>query len=201
MEKDMLKMNLQLFADGEAEDNPDVETDPQPNDEDKPKEEDTDKKYTDEEVNLIIDKKFAKWQAEREAEVEKAKKLAKMNADEKKEFELQQAKERIAEFERKEAFNETFKEVSKMLSDESISLSDETISLLVRDDAETTQTAVNAFIKDYQTALEAGIRKGLTGNAPKRYTNGGAAWTKEKIMSIKDSTERIKLIQENQHLF
>ncbi|MHA3226080.1 DUF4355 domain-containing protein [Globicatella sulfidifaciens] len=198
MEKEMLKLNLQLFADGEDDNNPDVKTDPEETPGDSKDEE---KKYTDKDVDDIINKKFAKWQADRDAEVENAKKLAKMNADEKKEFELQQAKERIAEFERKEAFNETIKEVSRMLSDESITLSEEVVAMFVKDDAETTQTAVNTFIKDYQAAVEAGIKKALTGNAPKKYFGAGTALTKEQIMSEKDASKRIQMIQDNPHLF
>src|SRR5699024_10193192 len=52
------------------------------------------KKYTDEDVNAIIDKKFTKWQKEKddavkakEEAIEEAKKLDKMNAEEKQEHE------------------------------------------------------------------------------------------------------------------
>ena len=41
------------------------------------------KKYTDADVDAIIDKKFAKWRADQEAKESEAKKLAKMNADDK----------------------------------------------------------------------------------------------------------------------
>ncbi|MCQ8264279.1 capsid assembly scaffolding protein Gp46 family protein, partial [Streptococcus suis] len=39
------------------------------------------KKYTDADVDAIIDKKFAKWKAEQEKAESEAKKLAKMNAE------------------------------------------------------------------------------------------------------------------------
>ena len=54
---------------------------PQPQDE---------KKYTDAEVDAIIDKKFAKWKSEQEAKENEAKKLSKMNADEKQKYQLDQ---------------------------------------------------------------------------------------------------------------
>ncbi|HEM5311586.1 TPA: DUF4355 domain-containing protein, partial [Streptococcus suis] len=41
------------------------------------------KKYTDADVDAIIDKKFAKWKAEQEKAESEAKKLAKMNAEDK----------------------------------------------------------------------------------------------------------------------
>ncbi|WP_256463848.1 DUF4355 domain-containing protein [Vagococcus sp. CY52-2] len=40
-------------------------------------------KYTDEDVNAIVDKKFAKWQKDLEAKKQEAEKLAKMNAEQK----------------------------------------------------------------------------------------------------------------------
>ena len=41
------------------------------------------KKYTDADVNAIIDKKFAKWKSEQEAKENEAKKLREMNENEK----------------------------------------------------------------------------------------------------------------------
>lgn len=45
------------------------------------------KKYTDADVDAIIDKKFAKWQKDYESKVDEAKKLAEMTAQQKAEFE------------------------------------------------------------------------------------------------------------------
>ena len=42
-----------------------------------------DKKYSDAEVDEIINKKFAKWKKEQEAEQSEAKKLKSMNAEQK----------------------------------------------------------------------------------------------------------------------
>lgn len=47
------------------------------------------KKYTDADVDAIIDKKFAKWKSEQEAEKSEAKKMAKMNEKEKADYEKQ----------------------------------------------------------------------------------------------------------------
>ena len=129
------------------------------------------KKYTDEDVDLIIDKKFAKWQAEQEAKIQEEKKLAEMNAEEKQAHELKKAQDKIAEYERKEAFNETFKEVSRMLSEESISLSESVVSLLVQEDAEATKATVESFIDEYRKAVESGVRTQLSGSAPKSFQN------------------------------
>ena len=43
------------------------------------------KKYTDADVNAIIDKKFAKWKSEQEAKENEAKKLREMNENQKAE--------------------------------------------------------------------------------------------------------------------
>ena len=44
-------------------------------------------KYTDADVDEILNKKFAKWQEQREKAVNEAKKLAEMNAQQKAEYE------------------------------------------------------------------------------------------------------------------
>ena len=56
-------------------------------------------KYTDEQVDEIVNKKFAQWKTKHEAEVAEAKKLAEMNAAEKAAYELKKANARIAELE------------------------------------------------------------------------------------------------------
>ncbi|CCI63627.1 phage protein [Streptococcus dysgalactiae subsp. equisimilis] len=55
------------------------------------------KKYTDADVDAIIDKKFAKWKSEQEAEKSEAKKMAKMNEKEKADYEKQKLLDELQE--------------------------------------------------------------------------------------------------------
>ena len=79
--KEKLKFNLQHFAESaepedeenieEPEDTPETEPEINPEDE---------KKYSDKEVDELINKKFAKWQKDQEKKITEAAKLAEMNA-------------------------------------------------------------------------------------------------------------------------
>jgi len=123
------------------------------------------KKYTDAEVNEIIDKKFAKWKATQEKEQSEAKKLAKMSADEKIEYENQQLKNEIAELKRTQALNEMSKVARGLLAEEQISVSDALLARLIDEDAEVTKETVSEFIKMYQADLETAVNARLNKSA------------------------------------
>ncbi|MDY5135749.1 DUF4355 domain-containing protein, partial [Actinotignum timonense] len=57
-------------------------------------------KYTDADVDALIDKKIAKWKTEQEAKETEAKKLANMNADEKQKYQLDQREQELADREK-----------------------------------------------------------------------------------------------------
>lgn len=136
------------------------------------------KKYSDEDVNSIIDKKFAKWQKEKdealqakEDAIEEAKKLEKMNAEEKQEHERQKLEKELEEYKRKDQFYQLSKEASKMLSEHQISADDELLEVLVKDDAEGTSKAVNGFVELLNAKVEDGVKKALSGKSPKANNN------------------------------
>ena len=131
------------------------------------------KKYTDAEVNEIIDKKFAKWKATQEKEQSEAKKLAKMSADEKIEYENQQLKNEIAELKRTQALNEMSKVARGLLAEEQITVSDALLARLIDEDAEVTKETVSEFIKMYQADLETAVNARLNKSAkvPKTQSN------------------------------
>lgn len=131
------------------------------------------KKYTDAEVDEIVNKKFAKWKATQEKEQSEAKKLAKMSADEKIEYENQQLKDKIAELERTQALNEMSKVARGLLADEQINVSDALLARLITEDAEVTKETVSEFIKMYQADLETAVNARLNKSAkvPKTQSN------------------------------
>lgn len=131
------------------------------------------KKYTDAEVNEIIDKKFAKWKATQEKEQSEAKKLAKMSADEKIEYENQQLKNEIAELKKTQALNEMSKVARGLLAEEQINVSDALLARLIDEDAEVTKATVSEFIKMYQADLETAVNARLNKSAkvPKTQSN------------------------------
>lgn len=158
------------------------------------------KKYTDAEVNSIIDKKFAKWQKEQEQAIDEAKKLADMNAQQKAEFERDKLQKQLDELKRKDTLSEMTKTARTILKNEGVDVDDEILALLVAESAEETQKAVTAFSSMFKSAVDAEVNERLKSTTPKRGTTG-TTLTKEQINEIKDPVERRRLIEQNSHLY
>ena len=192
-ENDMkTKIYLQLFAEDPAQ------ADPKPAD---PKPADPKAKYTDDDLDKIINQKFAEWQKKQQKAVDEAKKLAEMNAQQKAEYERDQLQKRIEEYEKKESLSEMKKTARDMLKESNISVSDELLSMMVSTDAEETKAAVDGFAKAFKEAVEEAVKERLKGTPPKVGTKGAPAMTKEQIMDIKDPELRQKKMLENRELF
>ena len=196
-------LDLQLFAEEGADGsethepaNPTTETKEAEGKENEPKPE---KKYSDDDVDKILNKKFAEWEKKKQKEVDEAKKLADMNAKEKAEYERDKLQKELDALREKDSLSEMTKTARKMLSDEGVSVSDDVLSMIVSTDAEKTKAAVDAFAKAFNDAVEAAVKEKLKGNPPKK--GGGFTLTKEKILDVKDPVERQKLIAENMDLF
>ena len=176
------------------------DTKQQKNDDKKPT--DTQPKYTDEDVDKIINRKFAEWEKKQEKAVSEAKKLAEMNATEKAEYERDKLQKELDELKKANSIAEISKTARKMLSDEGITIPDELLSLMVTTDAEETKAAVDGFSTLFKEAVENAVKEKLKGNPPKVGTGGGAAtMTKETIMAIKNDELRQQKMLENKHLF
>ena len=158
-------------------------------------------KYTDKELDEIIGKKFAKWQTQQQKAVDEAKKLAEMNAQQKAEYERDQLQKELNALKKQASIAEMTKTARKMLSDDGISVSDDLLSMLVNDDAETTKAAVDGFKKAFSDAVEYAVKERLKGEPPRRGSGGAASMTKEQIMAIRDPELRQKKMLENKHLF
>lgn len=159
------------------------------------------KKYSDKDLDEILNKKFAKWQDKQNKAVDEAKKLATMNAQQKAEYERDQLQKELDEYKRKDSLAEMSKTARKMLSDDGISVSDELLSILVTTDAEKTKSAVDEFKTAFKEAVESAVKERLKGEPPRKGTGGATAMTKEAIMAIKDPELRQKKMLENKHLF
>lgn len=159
-------------------------------------------KYTDADVDKLIDQKFAEWQKKQEKAVSEAKKLAEMNATQKAEYERDQLQKQLDEYKRKDSLAEMTKTARKMLTDSGITAPDELLARLVTTDAEETKAAVDGFAKVFKDAVEAAVKERIKGEPPKRGVGGTApAMTKEQIMAIADPELRQKKMLENKELF
>lgn len=164
-------------------------------------------KYTDAQVDEIINKKFAKWQSAQDkaiadavAKVEEAHKLAQMNDKEKADHERELMEAELATLKAEKAHANMMSEARAMLKADGLNISDDIISVLVTDNAETTKAAVTAFSAMFQNAVNEAVKTQLAGSEPKRGTTA-TGMTKEQIMAEKDPNKRLKLIEENMALF
>ena len=208
--KKRLFMALQMFAEDPAGTDPagndpaggqnPAEADPKATE---PKNE-PEKKYTDEDVDRIINQKFAQkfseWEKKHSKAKDEAEKLAGMNAEQKEKYENEQLKKQVQELLRKDALGKMATVARGMLGEKNISVSDDLIEMLISDDAEKTKSSVDSFITAFQSAVEKAVKDALKGNPPKK-TSEPASITKEQIMKVKDPLERQKLINEHMDLF
>lgn len=186
-----IPLNLQLFADDEAE----TEVDQANVDAEK----ETEKTFTQDEVNKIVQDRLAKEKAKNEKAQEEAKKLAKMNAEQKNQYMVEQLQKELEEYKNKEAKNDMIKEANSMLKEADINLPDEVVAMLIGDNAEDTKVCVDNFSKAFKMAVERAVNEKLKGKTPKQKSVAGL--TREDILSVKDRQERQRLIEENEELF
>lgn len=190
--------NLQLFAEP-SEPKP-AEPTAEPTE---PTEPTGEKKYTDDDVDKILNKKFAKWQAQQDKAIKEAEKLATMDAKQKAEYEKEQMQKELDEYKRKDALASMTNTARNMLADANISVSDELLSVMVTTDADETKAAIDAFKEAFNAAVDKAVKEKLKGEPPTKggTTNPTPTLTKEQIMAIKDPELRQKRMLENKELF
>lgn len=163
------------------------------------------KTFTQEELDAIIQKEKgkAKRAAEKEykAKLDEAEKLRQMNAEQKAEYEAKKQADYIAELEAKINRSGLEKEASKMLSEGGIVPDEEILGFVVKDDAESTQEAVNSFTALVNDLADKKVNTMLKGKTPQKVEQTMAGvLTKEQFdrMGYKDRNE---LIQNNPELY
>ena len=192
--------NLQLFADDGGEGGSGGTDDPEDKPDDDGKE---DKKYTDEDVNNIINRKFAEWvkrQKEKSAKAAEAERLKNMTEEEKRKHEMEELQKKIAGYEKEKAIGAMTKVARGILNDSKIVVNDELLGNLVAEDAETTKTNVENFVKNFNDAVQKAVAEALRGKTP-RLKDGSKELTKEDILKIKNRSERQKAMAEHPELF
>lgn len=201
---------LQLFADGESggEGVPQEGTS-DPTDKGEPEDkgaDDGDKKtpkYTEEDIDKIISRKFAIWQKQQDKakkEEDEARRLQSMSDEEKRNNMIKSMREELDSLKREKAMGEMAKTARSLLSEKHINVGDEIITNLISDDAEGTKKAVDSFASAFERAVQERVTEKLKGKAPVAGSTGKKI-TKEEIMKIKNPRERQQKIAENLDLF
>ena len=205
---DRLPFCLQLFADETSGENEGTETKNAQSTEtqsaqgqdNQEKDKSSEKKYSDKDLDAILDKRFARWKADQEKEKAEAKRLADMNAQERAEAERDKVQKELDELKAKNAIAEMTNEARKMCTEHNINVGDDLLSVLVNQDADKTKKAVDSFVKMFEQEVEKAVKEKLKGNGPK---HGGSnkGVTRESILNITDPMERQRMIAENMDLF
>ena len=199
--------NLQLFADEPQTEPANDPTEPKAKSESDGTQESNEEKageaqkklYTDEDVDKLINRKFAEWQAKKDKEINEAQKLAEMNEQQKAEYKLDKLQKELDEYKNREILSEMAKTARSILSEQNINIPDELVSVLVTTDADTTSANVKAFAKAFQSEVSQAVEQKITHKEPK--TGKSKTITKDDIMAIKDTAARQKAIAENIELF
>lgn len=157
-------------------------------------------KYTDEDLDRIIDQKFAAWKKQEEKKVSEAERLSKMSAEEKANERIRQLEERLAAADKEKAVAAMAKQARAMLHDKGITVGDELLANLIADDAETTKASVESFISLFDAAVENRVKERLKGESPKA-GSAPTGMTKEQILAIPNRAERQRLMKEHKDLF
>lgn len=159
-------------------------------------------KYTDADVDAMLNRKFAEWQKKQQKAVDEAKKLAEMDATQKAEYERDQLRKELEDYKRRDSLAAMSKQARKMLADQNISIPDDLLGMMVTTEAEDTKAAVDSFAKLFNEAVEAAVKEKLKGEAPRKGAGGGIpAKTKEQIMAIRDPELRQAEMLKHRELF
>ena len=192
-------MMLQLFAEGsegsdgdsgnEGTEGKNPETKEQEDDEEDDPEE---KKYSDKDVNKIIDRKFAEWAKKKQKEEDEAKKLSKMNAQEKADYKQKQLEEEIEQLKNEKALSDMRDEARKMLSEKNINITDELLAFMVSTDAGETKKAVDSFADLFNAAVNEAVKGKARQTTPKE---SGAFSGETRNLGIGDMAREARIIK------
>ena len=141
----------------------------------------TPKTYTEEEVQVLLQKEgdrrvteaLKKAERKQSEKAKEAEKLARMNATEKYEYELEQREKAIAEKERALTLAENKNEASRILAEKDIDLA--LVDFVVAEDADT----MNENIKKLAKGIARSVEKRLAGKSPAKAPDQNEGLTKE----------------------
>lgn len=190
---EMLKWNLQWFADDEAATGEAGASEPASESKSDSKAGEA-RTYTDDDVDAIVAKKKASWQKQTdkliaqerekaESRVSEAKKLSQMNEEQKAEYELSQRDSKIDEltkelekFKAQQAHAEMTQTAAKIMNDEyELTATPDMLTLVVADDADTTSNNIKALNNIILADRKAQDEKRAKGKTPVSYKNDTAA--------------------------
>lgn len=179
--EELLKMNLQHFAE---EDNGGTE-DEGGTEELKPEDDGAEETFTKEDIEKIVkerlDRATKKAVKEREDAVRKAKeeaeRIANLTAEEREKERLEDIQRELNEYKEREKRSELRSDARKLLGAKGFNLSEDELDTIVKDDFENTEKAVNSFVKLVENQLQEKLKESARQKDPTNFNSG--ANTKE----------------------
>lgn len=136
------------------------------------------KKYTDNDVDAIVNKRFAKWKTEQEQAVKRAKeeaeKLAKMNAEQKQNYEIEKLQKENEKLKQEAAKVELSRSATGILAEKGIEATQDVLDFVVGNDADDTNAKIDKLVKIVESQLKKAEIARATGTTPKTMTNSGS---------------------------
>nr|DAZ81564.1 MAG TPA: capsid scaffolding protein [Caudoviricetes sp.] len=136
------------------------------------------KKYTDKDVDAIVNKRFAKWKTEQEQAVksakEEAEKLAKMNAEQKQNYEIEKLQKENEKLKQEAAKVELSRSATGILAEKGIEATQDVLDFVVGNDADDTNAKIDKLVKIVESQLKKAEIARATGSTPKTMTNSGS---------------------------
>ena len=159
-------------------------------------------KYTDDDLDRILNRKFAEWQKKKNKEVDEARRLASMTEEEKTQQKQADMERQLNELLSEKNRSEMMATARSILSERNIHADDALISMIVSEDAESTKKSIDTFANLCQKAVNKSVKDALKGEPPKTGTGSGkGGYTKEDILKVANRAERQRLIAANMDLF
>ena len=136
------------------------------------------KKYTDNDVDAIVNKRFAKWKTEQEQAGKRAKeeaeKLAKMNAEQKQNYEIEKLQKENEKLKQEAAKVELSRSATGILAEKGIEATQDVLDFVVGNDADDTNAKIDKLVKIVESQLKKAEIARATGTTPKTMTNSGS---------------------------
>jgi hypothetical protein len=158
------------------------------------------KKYSDDDLDRILKKKYDKLVKKAEEEAAKKSRLENMNAQERAEQERDELRAELDALKKANARADTEKTIRGLLQENKLDVPDTIVAMLVDDDADKVKDNIKVFTKWAKDYGEAFAKTKYSHKTPSTGTSG-AGLTKEAILSEPDNRKRQQLIKENLPLF
>lgn len=174
--ENMLKMNIQLLAEGEEKNtnnNSDFNENVKEDTNIDTKKQDGEKTFTQEDIDRIISKKFKQWEktkAKEKEEIEEAERLKRMSQAERQQKELEDKIKKIEKMEADMARKDLNSQVVKELASRDLPI-EYAEFVMVEGDADATMDRLKVFMEKYnadiQKEVDKQVQERLKGNVPK----------------------------------